>query len=865
MDEICPGHGLIAPQWGGPLTEDDCATLAASWINPELAQQAMVRRVNAHEGRQVIGQRGKRDCAGLLIPYYWPGEAQPHTYRLRLDNPEMRQGRDGKVKPAGKYLAPPGGGNRLYIATGVTLAQLQDVTIPIAVVEGEKKALALWRLANHGAAAPRFIPIAVAGVWSWRGRIGKTGGPKGERLDVHGPIADLSRIEWRGRDVFIVFDANVHTNDSVQWARKGICRELTTRNAKVKLVNLPEDCGVNGVDDLLVLWGASRVLALFEAAVSGAKLRVVLPSQFESGADGMVRLTSQGGGLSKIQLTNFQAAIISNIQLDDGVETRREFEIEAEMLGRKSRFTIPASEFAAMNWPIERLGATAITFPHQRDYARTAIQSLSLTAINKCIYTHTGWRQVGGGWVYLHGGGAISAVGAMPDVNVRLLGALSRYELRLPTNQNTLKEAVRATLRLVALGPPQISFPLLAATYRATVGDADFSIHLAGQTGAFKSALAALHQQHFGAGMNRLNLPGAWSSTGNALEVLAFHGKDALFVIDDFAPEGSGADIARYHAAADRVFRAAGNHAGRNRLDSTAKLREPKPPRALILSTGEDIPRGHSIRARLLILELAKGSIAKSDLTACQADADSGFYAQAMGAYIQWFAQDYENLRAAFLKTVSQLRLVGLQNVTHARTPGIIANLQAAFESFLEFSSACGALGRPERDRLARDCWEALRQAAEAQERHHSVAEPTARFLALVRACLISGRAHLETTTAQMPARSPESCGWHQENQTWKSQGDCIGWLDGEHIYLEPTSAYRVIQLMARDMNEPFATSEQTLKKRLFEKGLLASVEAKRETLTVRRTIAGSKISVLHFLRDTLLPEAADDEGDDVR
>ena len=27
-----------------------------------------------------------------------------------------------------------------------------------------------------------------------------------------------------------------------------------------------------------------------------------------------------------------------------------------------------------------------------------------------------------------------------------------------------------------------------------------------------------------------------------------------LFVIDDFAPQGSGTDVARYHAAADRVF-----------------------------------------------------------------------------------------------------------------------------------------------------------------------------------------------------------------------------------------------------------------------------------------------------------------------
>jgi hypothetical protein len=69
---------------------------------------------------------------------------------------------------------------------------------------------------------------------------------------------------------------------------------------------------------------------------------------------------------------------------------------------------------------------------------------------------------------------------------------------------------------LLELSPPTISFPLLAAEYRAVLGGADFALHLVGETGAFKRELAALHQQHFGAGMDRLHLPGAWSSTGNS-------------------------------------------------------------------------------------------------------------------------------------------------------------------------------------------------------------------------------------------------------------------------------------------------------------------------------------------------------------
>src|SRR5205085_6305040 len=67
--------------------------------------------------------------------------------------------------------------------------------------------------------------------------------------------------------------SNVHSNDSVKAARKGIARHLTQSGAKVKFVDLPADCGQNGVDDLLAAWGPARVLKLFEQAVSGGRDR----------------------------------------------------------------------------------------------------------------------------------------------------------------------------------------------------------------------------------------------------------------------------------------------------------------------------------------------------------------------------------------------------------------------------------------------------------------------------------------------------------------------------------------------------------------------------------------------------------------
>ena len=860
MIAVAKTSSLIAPSFGGPLLESDYVDLDRCWISRAIADAAMLRRVDDYEGCLIVGQKGKRNCAGILISYYWPGDSSAFNHRVRRDQPDWEE-KNGKPKQTAKYLGPPRGSNRLYIPPGVTPEQLADPTIPIAIVEGEKKALALWRLANHEVESPRFIPIAIAGVWNWRGTVGKTGGPKGERLDVKGPIADLSRIEWKERKVFIVFDANVYTNESVKWARKGISRELATRGAQVDFVNLPEACGVNGIDDLLAAWGPSRVLELFLRSVSGAHLEVKLPPQFQSKPDGMFRITGRTQ-LSQIQMTNFQAMITANVQLDDGVETKREFEIGSILLNRKFTNIVPASEFARMDWPIVQMGAGAIIYPNQKEYARTAIQSLSVGAEDRSIYAHTGWRCVDGKWIYLHAGGAVGAIGPVPAINVRLSGSLNRYELNPPLGSETLGAAIRASLNLVELSPPEISFPLLAATYRSVFGKADFAIHLAGETGAFKSEVAALHQQHFGAGMNRTNLPGAWSSTANALEALAFYAKDALFVIDDFAPQGNGADVARYHAAADRIFRAVGNSSGRSRLDSTARLRDQKPPRGLICSTGEDLPRGHSIRARVLVLELARNNIDPSVLTQCQKNGLAGLYAGSTNGFIQWIAGRYEERQLRLGEKFAEFRARALQNPAHARTPEIVANLQAGFELFLEFALEMQAIDETERDELASRCWNALRCAAAAQAKYQSATEPTERFLTQLRSLFASGRAHLKPRDGEVPERSPESCGWKREGDNCAPQGDCVGWTDGGDIYLDPTSAFRAVQIALRDIGEALPVSEQTLRKRLREKGLLASVDEKRETLTVRRTIGGYAKNVLHFHRSVIVPVISDGDED---
>jgi len=258
---------------GGPLREADYETLERSWISRGLADQALLRRVISVDGAQIVGRSDNGSYEGIVFPYVWPGEDHIREYWLRRDRPEIERDAEGKPKEKNKYLGPPGRGNRLYITPGTQPDLLNDVRVPIAITEGAKKTIALHRLAHYelGVAKdlPRFLTLGLGGVWSFKGTIGKTDGPDGSRRDERGLIADLHRLRWDGRRVYIVFDSNVHTNSKVAAARRQLTTELVRLGAEVYWVDLPrpdQAVGVNGIDDLLSTWGPERVLKLFASS-----------------------------------------------------------------------------------------------------------------------------------------------------------------------------------------------------------------------------------------------------------------------------------------------------------------------------------------------------------------------------------------------------------------------------------------------------------------------------------------------------------------------------------------------------------------------------------------------------------------------
>jgi hypothetical protein len=464
----------------------------------------------------------------------------------------------------------------------------------------------------------------------------------------------------------------------------------------------------------------------------------------------------------------------------------------------------------------------------------------------------------------LHAGGALGPGGAIGGVETSLPAALAPFILPAPPSDAELRSAIRASLALLDLAPDRVTVPTLGAVWRSILGAADFSVFVYGGTGRFKTALASLLQQHFGPDFTAHSLPGSWASTANFNERLAFMAKDALLVIDDFRPGTSTDEHQRLHQDADRLLRAAANGAGRGRLKSDASLRPAHPPRALILSTAEDKPRGQSLLARSCLVEVAPGDIDPQRLTACQRDAASGLYAHATAGYIGWLAPKLDQVRAEMSGAHRVYREQMAHRGLHRRTPGIVADLFIGWERFLGFAHEAEALTHDEAEAYRARVWSALIEVARRQAVHHREANPADRFLVLPRSAIAIGWAHVARRDGGIPD-NPRDWGWragefarNHRRAEWRPRGPRVGWRDGDDLYLDIDSAYSAAQAMAGD-GDGIAVGVQTLIKRLHESGQLKSIDRRREKLRVRRIISGARREVLHLPTDLLKHSPAEE------
>jgi hypothetical protein len=222
-----------------------------------------------------------------------------------------------------------------------------------------------------------------------------------------------------------------------------------------------------------------------------------------------------------------------------------------------------------------------------------------------------------------------------------------------------------------------------------------------------------------------------------------------------------------------------------------------------------------------------------------------------MSAFLSWIADRYEEVRKQIEARARELRNYYPGEV-HARLPGALAGLQSGFEIWLQFALEVGAIGTAEQAQLERRNANALNELAARQTQYHEASDPALRFVSLLRSALASGHAHVADRSGKKP-ESPEPWGWRRSpsGRGWAPQGTRIGWIAGSDLFLDPTLSYQVVQQIAG--TERLPVSEQTLRHRLRDHGLLASTDVGRQMLQVRRTLEDRPRQVLHFKATHLL------------
>ncbi|MEQ8763209.1 MAG: DUF3854 domain-containing protein [Planctomycetota bacterium] len=811
--------------------------LEESAIDPVVAEERGYFTATKKSQLEELGFQPRQARVPALVCPLRGVSGEIGNYCSRPEKPRIQNG-----KPA-KYEFPAGSRMILDVPARVR-EQLGNPREPLFITEGAKKA--------DSGVTNGLCCISLIGVWNWRGR-NEDGGLTA--------LADWESIALNDRVVYLTFDSDVMTKPEVHLALKRLRSFLKKRGAKIKVVYLPagENGAKVGLDDFFASGG--RVEELMKLATNrlkpcpnGRSLR----SQYTRRKSGMY-LRLQDGKLQR--LSNFTAEIVEDTLMTDGVERTRRLRVRAKMEGKAPvECTLTTDEFSRLDWPLEFLGAKAIISPGRasREHLAAAIQETS-NPEEKLAYGHTGWAEHKGQPVYLHRGGALGPDGPVPEIGEVVLPECMRsFLLPDPPKGKTLQDAVRSSLKLLELGPLKIMVPLLASVYAAILGKTGLTIFIYGATGLFKSQIAAVSQQHYGPGFEAEYLPAGWSSTANAIEELAFIAKDAILVIDDFvAGDQSGMD--KIHVIAERVIRNGANGSARQRLTSDARLRAPRPPRCLPLVTGEDLPRGQSLRARTVFINVSAGDIQPEQLSIAQKNGREGLYAKAAAAFIQWVAKNKRQVDEQVLGRQEKLR-EEFNNLGHRRTAKNLATLGSAFRVFLEFAIAERAVS----DDSARKVWKAakkaLLQVGSAQSRIQEGSDPARLFLKLLYEALSSGRAHVISCSARGPAPSTDGWGWvvSQVGEGPRGRGDEIGSLDEskEELYLSWEPALAVVRGLAKECGEALAVSSETLLRRLSEAGFILS-EKDREGLrfTLRRTIFDKRRRVVVVPIRSLRPD----------
>lgn len=540
-----------------------------------------------------------------------------------------------------------------------------------------------------------------------------------------------------------------------------------------------------------------------------------------------------------IMLCNFAPRIVREVIVDDGAEKTRRYLIGGtDANGNEiSPVEIPAGELEKMAWIANCLDASCdlCVVSQVEKHVRCAIKTTARFADKRYIFSHTGWKKIGGEWHYLLPGDK--------TYQVELKGKQRNYYGAEGMSREDAEDIVK--LLSCSLMPDEVLLPCLATVFLSPLNEflrqighePKFLLTLIGRTGSMKSTVAALMLSFFG-NFSATDLPMSFRDTANSIVHNAFALKDVLTCVDDYHPTARS-DASQMKATMQTLARGYGDRAARNRLGSDITLREPRPPQGNVIVTAEFAPDiGESGTARLFCIEMKPCGINLPLLTEAQDKALEGKYAACMRGYtdmVKYFADKGEVcgiLKSKFMTYRSKWRERLRENEIqfHDRLPDTLACLEIGF-SFMEiFLSAEAHMDEKGITALNERFENVLLYLAARQSESIEQDRPTHIFLRKLYSLIECGNVCLLPATGrtEIPPKN------------------YIGYEDETYYYLMLDASHKAVKRLCGEQDEGFAISAKSLAKALADEGLIEPGDNGTNTRTMRFGGRLKRVMLLH-------------------
>ena len=521
-------------------------------------------------------------------------------------------------------------------------------------------------------------------------------------------------------------------------------------------------------------------------------------------------------------LCNFVALPVEIVETDNGLTREKSLQIVGwNAYGKPlDPVRVPMAKFKTMDWALETWDLEANIMPGNtvKDKLRWIMTEAGYrVAKRKTIYSHCGWRKIGGKWVYLHQGGCIGAEG----INVDMGNELADYTLSGYPEGMTVEDAALSSYSLTLSIPAYISVPLLGITYLAPLCEfldqvlcpPSFVTALIGEQGTHKTGIASLFLNHFGRFGIR-SMPANFTSTVNSIRNSAFAAKDTLLLVDDYFPSTSVQERRKMDSIMQIISRAFGDKAVRGRLNADLTSQAAKPARGIAMLTGETVPDvGASGQARMYVIETDRNSFTYTDeMDQMRREAEDGSLRLAMASYIEWLLPQADalpkRLRDLFLEYRKKAHAMIAGEATNDRADDAAAHIMIGLDYLTQWLLSLGVLNEESREAQLAEWWSVVISNIKTQGAAGKDESPVAMFMTAVREMIISGVVLIDDITPGSDKKS-------------RGKGVMCGYCDTQNYYFLPDQLFGAVTKFYNDQNRVYPLTKNALFKIMREDGII--------------------------------------------